>query len=96
MVMVLFALSEAIEARTTEHAKNAIQKLLATAPETATVRQDDGSWKSVDIHSVPVGSTVRVRPGEKVPLGRHRDRRLFFREPGPRYGREHAGRKEGR
>ena len=39
MVMVLFALSEAIEARTTEHAKNAIQKLLATAPEMATVRQ---------------------------------------------------------
>ena len=68
MVMVLFALSEAIEARTTEHAKNAIQKLLATAPEMATVRQEDGSWKSVDIHNVPVGSTVRVRPGEKVPL----------------------------
>ena len=68
MVMVLFALSEAIEARATEHAKNAIQKLLATAPEMATVRQEDGSWKSVDIHNVPVGSTVRVRPGEKVPL----------------------------
>ena len=48
MVMVLFALSEAIEARTTEHAKNAIQKLLATAPEMATVRQEDGSWKSVE------------------------------------------------
>ncbi len=68
MVMVLFNISEAIEARALDKARNAIKELLALAPQTATVRRADGSWRQVDVREVAVGSRVRVRPGEKVAL----------------------------
>ena len=68
MVMVLFNLSEAIEARALDRARNAIRDLLALAPDTVTVLQRDGTWKETDIREVPVGSRVRVRPGEKIGL----------------------------
>lgn len=68
MVMVLFTLSEAIEARALQRARNAIQGLLALAPDTATVRQPDGTWKEMDIRCVATGSRVRVKPGEKIAL----------------------------
>lgn len=68
MVMVLFNLSEAIEARALDHARNAIRELLALAPDTASVLQPDGSWREMDIRQVAVGSRVRVRPGEKIGL----------------------------
>lgn len=67
MVMVLFNLSEAIEARSLERARDAIRTLMNLAPETATVCRD-GRWESVSIHDVPVGSRIRVRPGERIPL----------------------------
>lgn len=68
MVMVLFNLSEAIEARALDRARNAIKGLLALAPEKATVLRADGTWVEMDIRQVAVGSRVRVRPGEKVGL----------------------------
>lgn len=68
MVMVLFNISEAIEAMSLNRARNAIRKLLALAPETAVVAQDDGSWAERDIRLVATGSRVRVRPGERIAL----------------------------
>ncbi len=68
MVMVLFNISEAIEAMALNRARNAIKDLLALSPEKATVRRPDGSWREMDIREVAVGSRVRVRPGEKVAL----------------------------
>ena len=68
MVMVLFNLSEAIEAKAMDRARKAIKNLLAWAPKRATVLQPNGAWMEVDIRQVPVGSRVRVRPGEKVAL----------------------------
>ena len=68
MVMVLFNVSEAIEARALDRARNAIGKLLALSPEKATVLQADGSWMETDIRQVAVGSRVRVRPGERIAL----------------------------
>lgn len=68
MVMVLFNLSEAIEAKALDRARNAIKDLLALAPDKATVLQPDGAWVETDIRQVAVGSRVRVRPGEKVGL----------------------------
>ncbi|MDI9101669.1 ATPase P, partial [Pseudomonas aeruginosa] len=44
MVMFLFALAEVIEAKSLDRARNAIRGLMDLAPETATVRQADGSW----------------------------------------------------
>lgn len=68
MVMVLFNLSEAIEAKALDRARNAIRNLLALAPDCATVRQADGSWQEMDIRQIPKGSRIRVRPGEKIAL----------------------------
>ena len=68
MVMFLFTLAEAIEAKSLHRARNAIRGLLELAPETATVRQDNGSWIAMPVASVPQGATVRVRPGERIAL----------------------------
>jgi Cd2+/Zn2+-exporting ATPase len=45
MVMALYAIAELIEARSVDRARNAIKSLLALTPETAEVRQADGSWE---------------------------------------------------
>lgn len=68
MVMVLFNLSEAIEAKALDKARHAIKGLLDLTPDTATVLQPDGSWQDIDVRSVAVGSRVRVKPGEKIAL----------------------------
>lgn len=68
MVMALFNLSEALEARALDRARNAVGDLLALAPATATVLQPDGSWREMDATGVAPGSRVRVRPGERVAL----------------------------
>ena len=68
MVMALYAIAEAIEARAVDRARNAIRSLLAMAPEQASLRQADGSWVTVPVASVTVGATLRVRPGERVPM----------------------------
>lgn len=68
MVMVLFNLSEAIEAKSFGRARNAIRELLSLTPETATVMGPDGTWADVEARRVPVGARVRVKPGERVAL----------------------------
>jgi Cd2+/Zn2+-exporting ATPase len=68
MVMVLFAVAELIETRSLDRARNAISGLMQLAPETATVRQADGSWLAVETRQVAVGSQVRVMPGERISL----------------------------
>ena len=67
MVMFLFAVAEAIEARSLARAKRAVEGLMAMAPETATVKVA-GQWTTLTAAAVPVGSTVRVRPGERLAL----------------------------
>ena len=68
MVMALYAIAEAIEARAVDRARNAIKSLLALAPEQAEVRQADGSWERLSVKAVTVEATVRIRPGERIPL----------------------------
>ncbi|HDR8920314.1 TPA: heavy metal translocating P-type ATPase [Burkholderia vietnamiensis] len=68
MVMVLFTIAELIEAKSLDRARNAIQGLMRLAPETATVRQPNGSWAEVDARTVLVGAVVRVKPGERIGL----------------------------
>lgn len=68
MVMALYAIAEMIEARAVDRARNAIQGLLALAPEQAEFRQPDGSWKTARADTVALDAVVRIRPGERVPL----------------------------
>lgn len=72
MVVFLFAVAELIEAYSLDRARNAVRGLMAMAPETASVKSDGAGdtaeWKEVPAESVAVGSVVRVKPGERLPL----------------------------
>ena len=68
MVMVLFALAEAIEAKSLDRARNAIRGLLDLTPEQATVQQADGTWREVGAKQITIGARVRVKPGERIAL----------------------------
>lgn len=68
MVMALYGIAELIEARSLDRARNAIKGLMALAPEQADVKQANGSWSEIAADQVEVGATVRIRPGERVPL----------------------------
>jgi Zn2+/Cd2+-exporting ATPase len=66
-VIVLFAIAQMLEARTLEHARDAIGALLDLMPAQALVRDDAGE-RRVHVDAVPIGATIVVRPGEKIPL----------------------------
>ena len=68
MVMALYAIAELIEARALDRARNAIKSLLDLAPETAELRQPDGSWQEVPATKVSLEAIVRIKPGARVPL----------------------------
>ena len=68
MVMFLFALAEVIEAKSLDRARNAIRELMTMTPETATIRQPDGTWRAMPAKAVALGSVVRVRPGERIAM----------------------------
>ena len=68
MVMALYAIAEAIEARAVDRARGAIKSLLAMSPELAEVRQNDGTWIRMNVKLVTLDSVVRIAPGERVPL----------------------------
>lgn len=72
MVCFLFSLAEAIEKLSMEKARNAIQGLLRDTPETALVRTCGsccgGKWETRPLAAITEGQTVRVRPGERIPL----------------------------
>jgi Cd2+/Zn2+-exporting ATPase len=68
MVMALYAIAELIEARSVDRARNAIKGLLDMTPQTAELRQDDGTWQVQPAATVAVGAIVRIKPGARVPL----------------------------
>jgi Cd2+/Zn2+-exporting ATPase len=70
MVIVLFTLAEMIEALSLDRARNAISGLLALSPDTATVQDlsNPGSWTTIAAKDVTVGTIVRIKPGERLPL----------------------------
>src|SRR3990167_3821375 len=68
MVMALYAIAELIEAKAVDRARNAIKGLLELAPEEALVQSPDGAWNATPVASVAIGATVRIKPGERVPL----------------------------
>jgi Cd2+/Zn2+-exporting ATPase len=68
MVMALYAIAELIEARSVDRARNAIKGLLDLTPETAEVRQVDGTWREIPAAEVKLEACVRVKPGARIPL----------------------------
>ena len=68
MVMALYSLAEYIEHRSVDRARNAIKGLLDLSPPMAEHRNVAGNWESIAADDVEIGTTVRVRPGERLPL----------------------------
>jgi len=67
IVIALVVLGQALEMRAKSRSSAAIQKLLDLQAKTARVIRD-GIERDVPLDEVVVGDTVRVRPGEKVPV----------------------------
>lgn len=68
MVIVLFALSEKLEAASLSRARRAVEALMRLAPDQASVEQPDGSWREVPAATLPIGARVRARPGERIAI----------------------------
>ena len=68
MVMTLYVAAERIEDGAMERARHAIRSLLDLAPESAEVLQPDGSTVRQNAAQVPLGATLRIAPGARVPL----------------------------
>ena len=67
VIVILFAVGEALERYAVSRAENAIGKLLEQAPQTALVETDAG-WQMMPVADVQVGMRIRVRSGAAVPL----------------------------
>jgi P-type Cu+ transporter len=68
VVTTLVLLGQVLELRARERTGGAIRALLDLAPKTARLVHGEGADEEVALDAVKVGDSLRVRPGEKVPL----------------------------
>lgn len=68
VIITLVLLGQMLELRARRSTSGAIKALLGLAPNTARVVLPDGSEEDVPLQDVHVGNTLRVRPGEKIPV----------------------------
>ena len=66
-VVFLFALAQALEARTLERARTAVRALMDLTPQDVLVRDAQGE-RRVEADQVRPGAVIVIKPGEKVPL----------------------------
>jgi P-type Cu+ transporter len=67
VITVLVLLGQVLELRAREATSGAIKALINLAPKTAR-RLRDGAEEDIALDAVAVGDTLRVRPGDKVPV----------------------------
>jgi Cu+-exporting ATPase len=68
VIVTLILLGQVLELRARGQTGAAIRKLLGLAPTTAHRVLDDGADEDIPLDRVQVGDTLRVRPGEKLPV----------------------------
>ncbi len=68
VIISLTLFGQLLELKARSKTSAAIKSLLGLAPKTARLVQSDGSEEDVPLANVQVGDTLRVRPGEKVPV----------------------------
>ena len=68
VIIVLVLLGQILELKARSQTSGAIKALLGLAPKTARRIAADGTEQDVDLNAIQVGDTLRVRPGEKVPI----------------------------
>jgi len=67
VVLTLVLLGQLLEAKAHSRTSGAIKELLKLAPTQATVIID-GEEKVISIHDIKKGDSIRVKPGEKIPV----------------------------
>jgi Cu+-exporting ATPase len=68
VIVTLVLLGQVLELRARSRTSSAIKSLLGLAPKTARVLRDNGREEDVLVESLRIGDSLRVRPGEKVPV----------------------------
>ena len=68
VITALVLLGQVLELRARSRTNAAIKLLLGLAPKTARVVRKDGTEEDIPLEHVQPGDTLRVRPGEKVPV----------------------------
>lgn len=68
VITTLVLLGQVLELKARERTSDAIRSLLSLAPKTARRLSLDGSESEVDLSLVAAGDSLRVRPGEKIPV----------------------------
>ncbi|MBX9589260.1 MAG: heavy metal translocating P-type ATPase [Hyphomonadaceae bacterium] len=68
VIVVLVLLGQMLELRAREQTSGAIKALLDLAPKMARRVRADGSDEEVALEHVMVGDSLRVRPGDKIPV----------------------------
>ncbi|MBY0500456.1 MAG: heavy metal translocating P-type ATPase [Alphaproteobacteria bacterium] len=66
--MYLFSAAEILEDWNMARARNAIRALMELTPSTAQVVDEDGDITEQLVADIPIGTTITVRPGEKIPM----------------------------
>jgi Cu+-exporting ATPase len=68
VIVALVLVGQVLELRAREKTGGAIRALLDLAPKTALRVLKDGKTETVPLAEVKVGDTLRVRPGDKIPI----------------------------
>ncbi len=68
VITVLVLLGQVLELRARDQTSGAIKALLGLAPKTARRVNADSTEEDVAVEHIAVGDSLRVRPGEKVPV----------------------------
>jgi Cu+-exporting ATPase len=68
VITALVLLGQVLELRARSRTNAAIQMLLGLAPNTARIVRKDGTEEDIPLEQVQPGDTLRVHPGEKVPV----------------------------
>ncbi len=68
VITALVLLGQVLELRARSRTNAAIRMLLGLAPKTARIVRDNASEEDIALEQVQRGDTLRVRPGEKIPV----------------------------
>ncbi|SFL55556.1 ATPase, P-type (transporting), HAD superfamily, subfamily IC [Salibacterium qingdaonense] len=67
IVVILFAISEALESYSMDKARNSIRSLMDISPKEALIRRG-GVEQTVHVEDIEIGDTLLVKPGQKIAM----------------------------